>query len=383
MPNYETREVSPREFEVSRRRFLRNVGVAAASVPLLGGLVEALSDMPAGASQKERIAAARRSEATQGSDPFATHPAYTFNFVNHVTTNPFFVPCQYGAADACALLGTKYQWTGSATSDVGQMVAAFDAAISAKVAGISVPVIDATAFISPTNRALAAGIPVLAYNASPPPATAAQNHQLAYIGQDLEQAGVEAGQHILQYVKKGDLVAGLIATPGSLNIQPRIDGAKSVLGPAGIDFVEIGTGALLSQEATAVPAYYLGHQDVKFMYAVDDGTGEAVADTIVKHNLVGKVHGSGWDTALPELNAVKSGALAFTIDQQSYLQGFIPVFQLFLYQISGGLMRPSDTDTGLLFITKDTVGTYLTTTSRFEGSTETQKVLSAPASITV
>jgi simple sugar transport system substrate-binding protein len=383
MANYETREVGPREFEVSRRRFLRNMGLAAASVPLLGGLVDALTDMPAGASTRERIAAGRRTAALQGSDPFATHPAYVFNFVNHVTTNPFFVPTQYGAADACALLGTKYQWTGSATSDVGQMVTAFDTAISAGVSGISVPVIDKTAFIAPTNRALAAGIPVLAYNANPPPETAAQNHQLAYIGQDLMQAGVEAAQHILQYVHKGDLVAGLIATPGTLNIQPRIDGAKTVLGPAGIDFVEVATGALLNQEAAAVPAYYLGHPDVKFMYAVDDGTGEAVATTIVKHNLMGKVHGSGWDIAVPELKAVQSGALAFSIDQQAYLQGFLPVFQLFLYQISGGLMRPSDTDTGLLFVTKANVGPYLSTTTRFEGSTTAQKIITPPKTISV
>jgi simple sugar transport system substrate-binding protein len=111
------------------------------------------------------------------------------------------------------------------------------------------------------------------------------------------------------------------------------------------------------------------------MYAVDDGTGEAVAKTIAKYNLVGKVQGSGWDIAVPELQAVKSGALAFSIDQQAYLQGFLPVLYLFLFTITGGLMRPSDTDTGLYFITKDNVGPYLAAPSRVEGSTAAQKVL--------
>src|SRR5580693_3014861 len=54
--------------------------------------------------------------------PFPAHPRWRFVFVNHVTTNPFFVPCQYGIQDACALLGCDYQWTGSETSDVAQMV---------------------------------------------------------------------------------------------------------------------------------------------------------------------------------------------------------------------------------------------------------------------
>ena len=153
-----------------------------------------------------------------------------------------------------------------------------------------------------------------------------------------------------------------------------------MLKPAGIDFVEQATGPLLSQESTAVESYYLGHKDVKFMYAVDDGTGEAVATTISKHGLAGKVHGSGWDIAVPELKAVQSGALAFSIDQQAYLQGFLPVMYLFLFTITGGLMRPSDTDTGLYFITKANVGPYLATPSRVEGSTTAQKVLPKPSS---
>ena len=38
-----------------------------------------------------------------GGGNYPTHPKWKFAFVNHVTTNPFFVPTQYGAADACAL----------------------------------------------------------------------------------------------------------------------------------------------------------------------------------------------------------------------------------------------------------------------------------------
>ena len=49
-----------------------------------------------------------------------------------MTTNPFFVPTQYGAEDASALLGTTFQWTGSKESNVGEMVNAMNSAISAK-----------------------------------------------------------------------------------------------------------------------------------------------------------------------------------------------------------------------------------------------------------
>ena len=104
-----------------------------------------------------------------------------------------------------------------------------------------------------------------------------------------------------------------------------------------------------------MPAWYLGHKDVKFMYTVDSGDSIAVADTISKYNLKGKVGGSGWDVGVPVLQQVQAGALLFSIDQRRPA-GFVPVIQLFLYNISAGLMKPCDTDTGLGYVTQATVG---------------------------
>jgi simple sugar transport system substrate-binding protein len=382
MTNTYREDVSPERWELSRRRVLRGLGAFAATVPFAGALTEMLTDMPANASPRERYAAGQRvARNSVYESPFAAHPAYKFTLDNHVTTNPFFVPTRYGAQDACTLLGCSYSWVGSTNSDVGQMVAAMDAAIAAKVNGIGVPVIDKSAFIAPTNKALDAGIPVVAYNASAPAATASENHQMAYIGQDLFQAGVEAGKKILQYpVHKGDLVAGFIATPGSLNIQPRIDGAASVLKPAGVNFPEIGTGALLSQEATAINAWYLAHKDVKFMYCVDAGSTSEAAAVVEKYNLKGKVGVGGFDFLTTTVGAVAKGYQLWTIDQQPYYQGFLPILQLFMYNISGGLQAPVDTDTGLKFVTKAGIAPY-ELKDRYEGSSASPATLTPPKSI--
>ena len=57
-----------------------------------------------------------------------------------MTTNPFFVPTQYGFQDAAALLGLPTpKWGGSQTSLASEMVSYFNTAISAKAAGISSP----------------------------------------------------------------------------------------------------------------------------------------------------------------------------------------------------------------------------------------------------
>jgi len=346
---------------------LRNAGVAAASVPFLGGMMEVLT---------ERGAAAQ-THHDESHPLFAKHSAYKFTFVNHVTTNSFFTPTQYGMADAAAILGIPTPlWTGSTTSSVSQMVTAFNQAIAAGVSGIASTLIDPVAFNAPTHHALSKGIPVIAYNADE-----AGNSRLAYIGQNNLTAGAAAAARIAKVVPKGGLVGMVIATPGSGNIQPRIDGALPVFKAAGLHTAVVDGGALEPGEITAVEAWYTGHKDVKFLYAVDDGDSVAVADTIQKYNLKGKVGGSGWDVEVPVLQGVKSGHLTFTIDQQAYLQGFIPTVQLFLYQISAGLMSPCNTDTGLGFVTTANVAPYLAHKTRFEGSGVAASAYPPPAMI--
>jgi simple sugar transport system substrate-binding protein len=367
MSKFEPHEVDPKQYEVSRRRFLRNAGMAAAMVPLLGGMMEVLT---------ERGAAAQT--AHDESHPLlAKHPSYKFTFVNHVTTNTFFTPTQYGMADAAALLGIpKPLWTGSANSIVSQMVTAFDQAIAAGVNGIASALIDPVAFNRPTDNALSKGIPVISYNADEP-----GNNRLAYIGQNNLTAGAAAAARIVKLVKKGGLVGMVIATPGSGNIQPRINGALPIFKAAGLDTAVVDGGAAEAGEIAAVEAWYTGHKDVKFLYSVDDGDAVAVADTIKKYNLKGKVGGSGWDVEVPVLQGVKSGELNFTIDQQAYLQGFVPTIQLFLYQISAGLMKPANTDTGLGFVTSANVAPYLAHATRFEGSGVAQTAFAPPSAI--
>ena len=308
-------------------------------------------------------------------DPFPGHPRWRLVFVNHVTTNPFFVPTQYGLEDACDLLGCDHQWTGSANSDVAEMVNAMNAAIAAKAGAIAVSIIDPKAFDAPTERALSAGIPVFAYNADAP--AGGGNKRLAYIGQDLYKAGQLMGERIVQLVDGGS-IALFIATPGALNIQPRIDGAQDAIKKSGksYDVQVIATGATVNEELSKVEAFFLGHQKVKGMFAVDGGTTQGVAETMNKHGLAAKgVKGGGFDLLPRTLQLIKMGAMDFTIDQQPYLQGFYTAIQMVTFLASGGLVGPADCNTGLKFVTKDNVGAYLTTSTRFEGKAEKRQVV--------
>src|SRR5690242_16665401 len=139
----------------TRRRLLQGTGLVSAA--------GAASALLAACSSSSSTAAAAGSG---GKNPFPAVPNQKYYFVNHVTTNQFFTPTQYGLADAAALLGIpKPVWSGSQNSNVPQMVSATNAAISAKANGIAVAVISATAFTTPVANAMHDGIPVVSYNA--------------------------------------------------------------------------------------------------------------------------------------------------------------------------------------------------------------------------
>jgi simple sugar transport system substrate-binding protein len=299
---------------------------------------------------------------------FGAQKAYKFVFVNHVTTNPFFTPTQNGIADACALLGCTSQWTGSASSNVPQMVTAFNSAITAGADGIACAMIDPKAFTGPTASALAKKIPVVSYNADEP------NGRLAYIGQDLFVSGQQMGEKIKKLVPSGN-VALFIATPGSANIQPRIDGAISALKGSGTKYKVVATGAALPAELTTIDTFWTGHTTYKGLFAVDGGSTQAVFQTIQKHGLRAKgIKGGGYDLTPITQQLLAAGQGDFTIDQQPYLQGFLPTLELFLYQASKHLSGIADVDTGLKFLSKTTVVPYNSTKSRYEGTKSTAGV---------
>jgi simple sugar transport system substrate-binding protein len=338
------------------RQFTRRTALTGGAAGVAALVLEAC-----GSSSKTTAAASGGSAAA---GIFGTSQSYKFTFVNHVTTNTFFTPTQSGAADACKLLGCSYQWTGSQTSNVSEMVNALNSAVSAGVNGIAVSLIDLTAFNAPVRSALNAGVPTIAYNADVP-----TNPRLAYIGQDLFVSGQEMGTHITSLVPSGD-VALFIATPGSLNIQPRINGALDTLkGHPGITPHVVATGAAIPNELSVIDSYATGHPNTKGLFAVDAGSTQGLAQVIQKHALHTKgVKGGGYDLTPITEQLLAGGYIQFTIDQQPYLQGFFPVMELYLYNASQKLTGLADVDTGLKFLDQSTIVPYSSTKSRYEGT---------------
>ncbi len=341
------------------KQFSRRTALSGAAAGVAAMMLEACG----GSSSSTSSAAAASSSAA--SSIFGVSEQYKFTFVNHVTTNVFFTPTQSGAADACKLLGCTYNWTGSSTSNVSDMVNAINSAVAAKVNGIATTLIAPTAFNQPVQSALNAGIPVVAYNADEK-----SNPRLAYIGQDLFVSGQQMGEHIASLLPSGGEIALFIATPGTANIQPRIDGAISTLkAHPSIKYSVVATGAAVPAELTAINSWATSHASAKGMFAVDAGSTQGAAQTIQKLGLSAKGwKGGGYDLTPITEQLLAAGQIQFTIDQQPYLQGFFPVIELYLYNASQGLTGLADIDTGLKFLDKTTVVPYSSTKSRYEGT---------------
>jgi len=362
----------------SRRRLLEGAGLFSATAAA-SALIAACSSSSSSVAQQAKSAAGN----------FPTTPKWKFTFVNHVTDNAFFTPTQYGMADCAAVLGLPTPaWTGALSTQptVSTMLSSFQAATAANAPGIATTVTDATAFVSPINNALQQGIPVVTYNANG--ASDNPTNGLAYIGQELLTSGQEVGKRLASLMKSGDTAVGFIAQPGSLNIQPRMDGATQALEAAGMKVMfgnkGVDTGTSATQESQVLPQFLQSHgSSIQGCFAVDGGDTALLGSSLAKYNLVGKVHAGGFDLEPNTLTAVQNSQIDFTIDQSPYLQGFLPTLYLYLFQLSGGLVSPPTTDTGLKFVTKDNVAPYISPSNRFEGSTTEQKYLKHSGAITV
>src|SRR5260370_12607216 len=142
------------------------------------------------------------------------------------------------------------------------MVNRVQTGIAGKADGIAVCLIDATAFGSPTANALAAGIQVIGYNADVP--AGSPNKRLCYVGQPLYQSGYNIATRWLKLVPKGGHVMLSIPTPGTLNLQPRLDGYIQTIKDHGntVTYDVVNSGVEQPTIISRIESYYLSRKDV-------------------------------------------------------------------------------------------------------------------------
>jgi simple sugar transport system substrate-binding protein len=340
--------------QITRRTALAGgaSGVAAALLAACGSAADATTTSTTAAA------------ASAATAVFGSSKAFKFTVVNHATFSAVYLPTQNGAADACKLLGCSYDWTGSVSGNVAEMVRTINAAVSAKVDGIATSLIDATAFNAPVQAALNAGIPVISYASD-----AAGNRRLAYVGSNPYLGGRTMGERIKKLLPSGGTIVVFIGTPGSTGLDLRMKGLTEELKGSGITVKRVASGPGESDETTIVDAVINDHPRYNGFFAVDGGSTAVLASAIQSGGLAAKgIRGGGYDMTPTTQQLLASGEIEFAIDEQQYLQGFLPILELYLHRVSDGLTGAADVDTGVRVVNKHAATGYEKSTSRFEGT---------------
>ncbi|MBV9134543.1 MAG: substrate-binding domain-containing protein [Chloroflexi bacterium] len=247
-----------------------------------------------------------------------------------------------GAKQAQADLGPRVDYVFS-NWDPQTMIQQFNEAMATKPDGIAVmghPGDDA--FDTLIDSAEKSGIIVTSQNTSLPNAEAKYaSAGFGYVGQDLYGSGMKLGAEAVNRfgLKSGDraMVWGLLSQPTR---GLRTKGAIDALQQAGltVDYLEIDS-ATNADPAAGTPTftgYVASHPDVKLI-VTDHGGLTATAQTYLTAagKNPGDVHLIGFDLSPATVTAIRGGWTDLVLDQQPWLQGYLPILQICLTKTYG------------------------------------------------
>jgi simple sugar transport system substrate-binding protein len=179
-------------------------------------------------------------------------------------------------------------------------------AISQKASVIAVPDWVAGSEDEAIKAAMAAGIPVILYNAGGGE-KAKELGAINYVGNEEYPAGVAGGAHFAAHGAKNVICVNTV--PGAQNLEDRCKG--------------ISDG--ISAVAEAIKATLLKDKSIDGLVTISAGDADSAAVGIEQAGATGKVKLGSFDMNETCLERIKAGKQLFAIDQQPWLQGFLAV----------------------------------------------------------
>ena len=206
-------------------------------------------------------------------------------------------------------------------------------AVDAGVDGIAVTMPNAEAIGPAARDAVDRGIPVVGLNAG---MTAYQDYGMTgFFGQDETVAGRAAGERLKEEGKKKVLC--VIHEQGNSSQEARCDGVRDGLG-GGANAVELLY--VNGQDLTAVQSTITSKlsQDRSFdtVFALQAPVAMRAVESVNQSGAQAQV--STFDTNAELVGAIADGRVAWAVDQQPYLQGYLAVDSLWIAKRNGGTL---------------------------------------------
>jgi simple sugar transport system substrate-binding protein len=261
----------------------------------------------------------------------ANTPHYTFAMITHAAPGDTFWDIIRAGANAA---GAKDNATVnySNNQDPTQQASLIQAAINSHVAGIAVTDPNPGALCPTIQKAKAAGIPVVMFNAGS--ANYQQCGGMEYFGQDETIAGVAAGKRLAAEGRKHVLC--VLQTQGQIQLESRCAGVQQGLGSAGTMTKLYVDGTDNAAMQSTMTAKLTQDRTIDAVITLGAPVALVAITSIQQASSQAKLY--TFDTNAAEIAKIKSGAVQWAVDQQPYLQGYEAIDALWLYKTNGNVL---------------------------------------------
>lgn len=247
-------------------------------------------------------------------------------------------------------MGVTVEYRNPPTGDLADMARIIEQAAASSPDGIISTIADFDVLSGPLGDAVARGIPVITINSG----TVEQSKQigaLLHVGQPEYDAGFGAGEKAKAAGVTSFLcVNHYITNPASVE---RCQGFADALGvELGNQMIDAGQDPAEIQSKVA--AYLQTNPDTNGILTLGPTSAHPTIAALNDNGKAGAIFFGTFDLSGEIATAVKDGTINFAIDQQPYLQGYLPV--VILTNLARyGVVPGNSINSGPGFITKDNI----------------------------
>ena len=260
----------------------------------------------------------------------------------------FWCTVEAGIAQAAEDMNVNVTVLGPDEFDLEKTAQLIDQAVAAQPDGIALTVTDADLFREPIERALAAGIPVVGYNAGQGPLEDGIDY-LTYLGQDEYQGGYLGGLKLA--AEGGTRGVCINQQVGHTGLDRRCAGFVDALAEKGIPAEVLATVDDPAESQTIISDYYTANPETDIFMSLGPNVANPFYAFMDEAGLgAGDIKMGTFDLSPEIIAKIKDGTTMFGIDQQPFLQGYGAVEMLTMVNRYGILPALPVSATGPGFI---------------------------------
>ena len=289
-------------------------------------------------------------------------------FVTHgQSSDPFWSVVANGMRAAARDLGVRAEYQAPLRFDMVEMSERIAAVTAARPSGLVVSIPDSDALAAVIAAAVEAGIPVVSMNSG------AESWErlgaLAHVGQTEREAGFAAGERLAEAGARRVLCVN--HEVGNAALDQRCDGLRDALSSGGgaaevlaVDLADPGETEQRLRSALA------SRPDVDGVLTLGPAGAAPALAALEGANTRGSAGSGGvllatFDVTPEVLTAVRDGEMLFAVDQQPYLQGYLPVVLLVAYLETGAMPGGGEVvRTGPGFVTRENAALVIDLSAR-------------------